>query len=186
MVIFANGALVYLQEAKRSQQNYFVRKMGARNLDIPCEAVLACPVCTKKAKIRNTKSHIEKEHKKGVTYECTVVTNGVKCVFSCSGRIGCFNNHQTRKHGQKFLAKAKHIYGPDTGFNLKLGEEVIKEHSDVCKAETKYYHGEQQKASRNRHRAKKAAQKVVISREEVALPSIKMSFKRKADDEWYV
>ena len=84
--------------------------MVARNLDVPCEAVLACPICNKKAKIRDTKSHIETDHKKGVTYICTVSTNGSKCEFSCGGRIGCFNNQQTRKHGQVFLAKAKHIW----------------------------------------------------------------------------
>ena len=85
--------------------------MVERNLDVPCEAVISCPICNKKAKIRDTKVHIETVHEERVTYECTILTNGSKCEFFCGERLGCFNNHQTRKHGQEFPLKLKHTWG---------------------------------------------------------------------------
>ena len=89
-----------------------------RNYNVPSEASLQCPNSDHNPqRVRVTREHIERVHKEKVTFACIVITNGVKCDFSCGTWVGCFNKHQTRKHGQTFDYGADHVYGPALVFS---------------------------------------------------------------------
>ena len=122
------------------------------------EAVICCPICPKKYKVRTTKDHIRKIHGKTTTYECTLMLpDGSRCGFSCGERISCFNTHQTRKHDMDFSRKSKHQYDKSTGFLLRIGGENLKGHSVACFAESGFYASAQMKVARKTYRVKQDA-----------------------------
>jgi hypothetical protein len=163
--------------------------MAELSRNVLSEAVIECPLCPKKYKVRTTKKHIEKVHCKTTTYKCVLLlSDGSSCGFSCGERISCFNNHQTRKHNMNFSGKSKHRYDKSTGFLLKTGEESMDGHSLTCREEAGFYHSATMKVARKKYRDKKEASKKLAGDEGVAPcvenePEVKLkkNLKRKAE-----
>jgi hypothetical protein len=159
--------------------------------DVLSEAVIGCPICPKKYKVRTTKDHIKKIHGKTTTYECVLLLpDGSSCGFSCGERISCFNMHQTRKHNMDFSGKSKHRYDESTGFLLRTGGESMNGHSVACHQEADFYHSAQMKVARKNYRDKQEAIKKLAGEGGVAPcvekePEVKLkkNLKRKADGE---
>ena len=115
------------------------------------EASIKCPLCAKKYKVRTTKKHISDVHLKTTTYKCVFpLSDGEICGFSCGKRIGCFNNHQTRRHKVDFTGLSEHKYDESTYFLLETGEGSADLHTSECSEETKFFSSETMKLARKK------------------------------------